>query len=1082
MKKILFILCVVSLSTAYSQTGRTTIDYLEDLIKEKKFQKLEEEAVKSMAKFRQQNLIDSLITYSYYEGIAISRLRGIPAAQNRLISIIENDVVKRNATGDQIATAYLTAANLLGYEGDSRRAYTILQKLLSNDALKNKIKNLQYRIESTMGLFSMRLGQYSISSNHYKQSIKLFPPEKVKTEEYFSAINSMGIAMFYSAKLDSSIYYFTAANDFLKDLDDSPVNKFYRSGMLDANISNVYAEQGETNKSNEYAEQAIEKYRKFLMTDTNYPQKPSAQRSLLFCMDNLAGTLLESGDYLKAKNLYTFALTEKQKTLGENDPEVYASYLALAGVSLSREETAQAINYAEKALVIIRNIGDTNTLYDAEAYSKLAQAYYKKGDVVKASDYFQKADKLLEQLHGGEYSIQYLDFLNKYALFKARVNDGPKAEMLSDKSYRYSLKTNDKYSLPVAMQLLNQVKVQYQLKKYKNSLDFSEKVIYTFDKLIGNAETAQDSIRLENFKVAAILGKSKSAYYLLEKKNQDNIRNILDELEETSSMFNRRKLYYPNEEDVSYTIESYKEINDFLNLLRLDLYKITNDKGYLNAIIENNESLVYTRLKRALNNRQLDIHFRDVPPLIQTEEARIKALLDNALKNNKSETGSVNSYFKQSEKWQNFLLMLKKDYPDYYQARYGPGPERTMEDYQSIIQKGSQVVRFYMINENIYALVLSETENHWVSLPVKNLSNILLKLQRESNIGRIGLLTYDLYVQLWKPLEPFIHEKKITIIPDGIIYNVSFDMLTSKPVKNAKELIEYSLLKKHAFSYQYSLDVINQKKPGNQKYSGISVFAPAFSDTEKQEYRTALKSDSLQIDKSYLTLLPLPFSSGFAGELGKYFESTAFLGNKSTVSNFKKNAGNHSIIYIGTHAESNNQFPEYSRMFFAKDLETPMADNSLYLYDIYNQNLNADLAVLVACETGQSNFFPGEGMVSMAHAFNYAGSKSMLTGLWKIDERASIMIMDAFYKNLDKGMTKDVALQQAKLSYLAKADGRMLIPQYWAGLVIMGDTSPIEFEKSKMPYYLIGAGILLIAGGFFYLKRRRRRRQSGISY
>src|SRR5690606_17190535 len=156
------------------------------------------------------------------------------------------------------------------------------------------------------------------------------------------------------------------------------------------------------------------------------------------------------------------------------------------------------------------------------------------------------------------------------------------------------------------------------------------------------------------------------------------------------------------------------------------------------------------------------------------------------------------------------------------------------------------------------------------------------------------------------------------------------------------------------------------------------------------------KTDTLSIDKSYLKMLPLPFSLRLANKLENKFGGHVFIGNASTVSNFKENAGNHSIIYIGTHAESNNQYPEYSRLFFAKDMATPTADNSLYLYDIYNQNLNADLAVLTACETGQSNFFPGEGMISMAHAFNYAGSESVLTGLWKIDERASIVIVEAF--------------------------------------------------------------------------------------
>ena len=52
-------------------------------------------------------------------------------------------------------------------------------------------------------------------------------------------------------------------------------------------------------------------------------------------------------------------------------------------------------------------------------------------------------------------------------------------------------------------------------------------------------------------------------------------------------------------------------------------------------------------------------------------------------------------------------------------------------------------------------------------------------------------------------------------------------------------------------------------------------------------------------------------------------------------------------------------------------------------------------------------------------------------------------------------MPKDEALRQAKLSYLKEADGRMLAPQYWAGIVIMGDTSPILIQPPSSSAKLI---------------------------
>lgn len=106
----------------------------------------------------------------------------------------------------------------------------------------------------------------------------------------------------------------------------------------------------------------------------------------------------------------------------------------------------------------------------------------------------------------------------------------------------------------------------------------------------------------------------------------------------------------------------------------------------------------------------------------------------------------------------------------------------------------------------------------------------------------------------------------------------------------------------------------------------------------------------------------------------------------------------------------------------------------------------------------------------------YAGSKSILTGLWKIDEQASALLLDIFYRNLLKGMDKDEALRQAKLSYLQNAEGRMLAPQYWAGLVIMGDTSPITLaQNNDNPRILIFVILILLLGsGYFFIKRNNR--------
>src|SRR5690606_6274622 len=102
-------------------------------------------------------------------------------------------------------------------------------------------------------------------------------------------------------------------------------------------------------------------------------------------------------------------------------------------------------------------------------------------------------------------------------------------------------------------------------------------------------------------------------------------------------------------------------------------------------------------------------------------------------------------------------------------------------------------------------------------------------------------------------------------------------------------------------------------------------------------------------------------------------------------------------------------------------------------------------------------------------AFSYAGSKSIMTGLWKLDEQATTIITGYFYTYLSEGFCKDEALQKAKLNYLQTAAGRMIAPQYWAGLVIMGDTTPILLKNRWQWLYYVIIAVFVVAG-FFYIK------------
>ncbi len=134
-------------------------------------------------------------------------------------------------------------------------------------------------------------------------------------------------------------------------------------------------------------------------------------------------------------------------------------------------------------------------------------------------------------------------------------------------------------------------------------------------------------------------------------------------------------------------------------------------------------------------------------------------------------------------------------------------------------------------------------------------------------------------------------------------------------------------------------------------------------------------------------------------------------------------------------------------------------------------NLNADMVTLSACQTGIGKLKKGQGMLSLSKGFYYAGAKSLVNTLWKINDKSTVKLMEYFYEGLSKGYSKSEALRKAKLKYLETTDDELLKhPYYWAAFVVSGDVSPISNNNTLWWVFGIGVVTLLLIG--FYLKKR----------
>ena len=73
----------------------------------------------------------------------------------------------------------------------------------------------------------------------------------------------------------------------------------------------------------------------------------------------------------------------------------------------------------------------------------------------------------------------------------------------------------------------------------------------------------------------------------------------------------------------------------------------------------------------------------------------------------------------------------------------------------------------------------------------------------------------------------------------------------------------------------------------------------------------------------------------------------------------------------------------------------------------------ADIVVLSACETGLGDV-TSEGVFGLQRAFKMAGAQTLLMALWKVNDDATRLLMAAFYRNLNQGMSKREAFRRAQ--------------------------------------------------------------------
>ena len=93
-----------------------------------------------------------------------------------------------------------------------------------------------------------------------------------------------------------------------------------------------------------------------------------------------------------------------------------------------------------------------------------------------------------------------------------------------------------------------------------------------------------------------------------------------------------------------------------------------------------------------------------------------------------------------------------------------------------------------------------------------------------------------------------------------------------------------------------------------------------------------------------------------------------------------------------------------------------------------------DMVVMSACQSGLGET-TGEGVFGLQRGFKLAGANTLLMSLWKVNDKATCLLMTKFYKYYLSGKTKREALRQAQLEL--RSDKIYSSPEYWAAFILL---------------------------------------------
>lgn len=832
----------------------------------------------------------------------------------------------------------------------------------------------------------------------------------------------------------------------------------------------------------------------FLKANWIYQSSQEFQKELGLSYNYLGVVNMLRGNYSESRLYYEKSLKIKQATLGHNHISLADSYNNFGGLYSKVGEHSSSRTYHLKALEIRRNAFGEEHIDVAKSFNNIGLTYLNQGEYKLAIEYLHKAARLKKKFYNPIHLNTANTFLNIgkcYLLMNQLDSSGYYYQLAADivRYFPDEKNVNSTVKEGIIILLAAQGKLEEALDKSKELL--ADKKIHFgkgSDKTVDSySDVATIYLKLKKFdkaisyydsalKFSASPDRSESidltgGYYALAGLGRSYFQ-LHSTTNETSHLTKCLDYYLKAEE---YLKKRYRMIgvDDKLNSSKKEPWFYSETM---------NASFAYYQLSQDSASREIILEFMNEKNSNLTNELiRKQAFYQNGEDslitreiNILNELSGLRSKLKKSadnKAIKDQMFVLQRDFEEvknnlqaknanYYQVKYA-NQFISVSSLQNTLRPDEVVLQYQLTSENIFLMLIEKNSFQFIKKEIEPefemALNTVIKLinnpdftESEKELKAFQTFSNILYRHLIAPVEGFLDQKELIIVPDELLYKLPFEVL----VKNTDPVVFFSqldyLIHQYTVSYCTSLEAfVNRRNENENLNTEMVLFARSFENNNEDG------------------LPPIPYSLQEVGLIKQYLgKSSIYTDAMATETKFWQNTEGAKVMHIASHAQIDETDPFLSHIMLKG---TPDNDGLIYGFELIGKQLNIDLISLSACHTGNSILIPGEGMLSLANGFFISGTRNIIMSLWNTNDASSATLLTDFYKSLSNGVSINKSLQLAKIAHINASPEVLTHPHYWAVYVLNGNNDYQQPRASLWWQYLL-AGLLASVVLFFGIK------------